>query len=187
MAQVTIELRTLLGITNFEMFDFTYPITDSNWKAELERDIKNHYYFHEIGMETPDRFKQRLQSKMLEIMPYYDKLHQTMMMDFNPLVTHRRTETYEGSNQSSGNVDATDNTKSFEYPQNASPATDIASGMDDNKSTSQSIMSGAQDYERVVEGLDGNQSELIRTYRENILNLNLRIIEELRSLFILIY
>ena len=186
MAQVTVELRKLLQ-TDFKLFDFPYEIDDAAWKEKLERDIVNHYYFYEIGSETPDRFKHQFMSKMLEIMPYYNKLHQTMMMDFNPLVTHKRTETYEGSNQSSGNVDATDNTKSFEYPQNASPATDIASGMDDNTSSSQSIMSGTQDYERVVEGLDGNQSELIKSYRNNLMKLNLRIIEELRSLFILIY
>ena len=117
MAQVTIELRTLLGMTNFEMFDFTYPVTDSNWKAELERDIKNHYYFHEIGMETPDRFKQRLQSKMLEIMPYYDKLHQTIGMQFSEFMkTTSMKETYleEAQGQSTSNTDNTINTSSVE-------------------------------------------------------------------------
>lgn len=187
MAQVTIELRHLLQMSNFNMFDFTYPITDSSWKAELERDIKNHYYFHEIGVETPDRFKQRLMSKMNEIMPYYDKLHQTMLLDFNPLITHRKTETFEGSSESSGNVSSTDNTKTYEYPQTGNPASDIAAGMDNTSGSSQSISSGANDYERTEEGFDGDQSELIRSYRQNILNLNLRIIEELRPLFILIY
>ncbi len=187
MARVTVELRTLLEITSFNMFDFDYPITDSAWKAELERDIKNHYYFHEIGVETPDRFKQRLQSKMLEIMPYYDKLHQTMLMDFNPLITHKRTEIYDGSNASSGNVIGSDNSKTYEYPQTENPKNDIAAGMDDSNTSSQSIMSGTQDFERTVEGLDGNQSELIKSYRDNLMKLNLRIIQELRSLFILIY
>ena len=201
MAQVTIELRTLLGMTNFEMFDFTYPVTDSNWKAELERDIKNHYYFHEIGMETPDRFKQRLQSKMLEIMPYYDKLHQTIGMQFSEFMkTTSMKETYleEAQGQSTSNTDNTINTssdnKQSEYPQTGVVSADIlsAASWDTGSSTDSGTMIGSsasdRNFERIMEGYQGlDKIDLLEKYRKNILNLNLRIIQELKPLFILIY
>ena len=62
MAQVTVELRKLLQ-TNFKLFDFPYEIDDAAWKEKLEIDIVNHYYFYEIGCETPDRFKHHVITK----------------------------------------------------------------------------------------------------------------------------
>src|SRR5690606_41711261 len=52
------------------------------------------------------------------------------------LLTHKRVETYTGENTGSGTGTTSDNNKTFDYPQNANPAQDIASSMDDSTSTS---------------------------------------------------
>ena len=187
MAQVTIELRHLLEMENFNLFDFDYEISDLAWKAKLEEDFINTFYFLEIGTETPDKFKHYLKRKFHDIMPYYNKLYQTTLMDLNPFITHKRVETYEGNNTNTGNVSSTDTSKTFDYPQNANPATDIASSADNTVTSATTGSSAAIDYEKIIEGLDGDQNELLKKYRENILRINPMIMKECKDLFILVY
>lgn len=54
-----------------KIFDFNYPIWDENHKVELETKIIEHYLFREIGLDTYMKWKIKLRSKMMEIMPYY--------------------------------------------------------------------------------------------------------------------
>lgn len=148
MAQVTVELRKLLQ-TDFKLFDFPYEIDDAGWKEKLERDIVNHYYFYEIGCETPDRFKHQFMSKMLEIMPYYNKLHNSEVMITDPLVNRKLSEiiteiessstvndnsktqgiTSESTTQDKGSdstiTDGEDISQRSEYPQSATYTSDI--------------------------------------------------------------
>lgn len=148
MAQVTVELLKLLQ-TDFKLFDFPYEIDDAAWKEKLERDIVNHYYFYEIGSETPDRFKHQFMSKMLEIMPYYNKLHNSEVMITDPLVNRKLSEiiteiessttvndnsktqgiTSESTTQDKGSdstiTDGEDISQRSEYPQSANYTSDI--------------------------------------------------------------
>lgn len=67
------------------IFDFTYPLTDTTHKAELETKIIQHYYTREIGSETYGLWHLRLKTTMQEIMPYYDELYNTAHLILNPL------------------------------------------------------------------------------------------------------
>lgn len=79
MSQYTIMIRTLVEKYHLDIFDFDYPFyTDSpKWKQDFENLFINHYYHHEIGFETVERFQQRLQAKLNMIMPYYSQLYLT--------------------------------------------------------------------------------------------------------------
>lgn len=69
------------------IFNFTYPvIANVTPKEELETKILRHYYFREIGFETYGQWKFYLQTRMNEIMPYYNQLYQSAvdMAEFNP-------------------------------------------------------------------------------------------------------
>lgn len=187
MAQVTMELRHVLEMNEFTLFDFDYEISDLAWKKKLEEDFINTYFFNEIGKETIDRWKHYVKRKFTVIMPYYNKLYLSSLREIDPMITHRRKETYEGHNENSGSSASTDRSKSFEYPQNANPATDIASGMDDSTSTSTTGADSAMDYEKIIEGLDGDQNALLKSYRDNILRINEMILRECKDLFILVY
>jgi len=86
MAEYTIELGSLVK-AGYPLALNTYPIYDENHRQELNDKIIRHYWFDEIGMETPDRFNHYLESRMLEIMPYYNQLYESAAIRYNPLLT----------------------------------------------------------------------------------------------------
>lgn len=67
------------------IFDFDYPIFDNTYKPILERKILKHFYVREIGEETYGLFKLRLDSKLNDIMPYYNKLYNSELIEFDPM------------------------------------------------------------------------------------------------------
>ena len=68
-----------------KIFDFNFPIFDENYRKPLCIKILKHYYTREIGEETVGLWKLRLNSRMNEIMPYYNKLYEAWAKEFNPL------------------------------------------------------------------------------------------------------
>lgn len=68
-----------------KIFNFNYPIFDANYKSVLETKILKHYYGREIGAETFGRWQLWLDARMNEIMPYYNKLYESELLEFNPL------------------------------------------------------------------------------------------------------
>ncbi len=199
VAQVTMELRDIMRMKNFELFDFDYPIADVTWKNELEALFIDHYYFYEIGSETIDRFKHLLKARLNLIMPYYNELYMSKLMDIHPLLTQRIEETFEDNTtlQDNRTINVTggyeDNFTNTDYPQTSNIETDIPSGRskNTNSSNSKSTFGGGQtttkDYSKVIEGFTGNQNELLKSYRDNIININKMVIDELKTLFILVY
>ena len=59
-----------------KIFDFSYPIYDTDHKPELETKILRHYYTREIGAETVGLWKLWLNDTLNLIMPKYNKLYQ---------------------------------------------------------------------------------------------------------------
>ena len=80
-------LDTVLESARPHIFDFSYPIFDESYRQVLEKKILKHYYTREISEETVGLWKLRLNIKMNEIMPYYNKLYNSELIEFNPLYT----------------------------------------------------------------------------------------------------
>lgn len=78
------------------IFDFEFPIFDENYRSVLETKILRHYYTREIGLETYGLWKLKLQTKLNEIMPYYNKLYETELFKYNPLYDVDMTTTNVG-------------------------------------------------------------------------------------------
>lgn len=57
------------------LFDFDYPIYTDAHRKEFQGKFIRHYLMYEIGQETPAMFKLFLQSRLLDIMPYYNLLY----------------------------------------------------------------------------------------------------------------
>lgn len=95
-----------------KIFDFEYPIFDNEYKSVLETKILRHYYFREIGFETYGLWKFHLQNKMNEIMPYYNKMYNSEMIEFNPLFNIDVTRTKKNTNDSNKNTKQNDNSNS---------------------------------------------------------------------------
>lgn len=109
MSNYTMEIREMMKqplIKGVFTFDYSFYSDNPTDKEEFEKLFINYYYFREIGFETPERFKVRLQAKLNLIMPYYQQL---AMTEWDKLRTSEQmmtskdlTETTEHSQQLSG-------------------------------------------------------------------------------------
>lgn len=68
-----------------KIFDSDIPFFDEAYRLPLEKKILRHYYTREIGYETFGAWKLHLNNKMKEIMPYYNKLYNSELIEFNPM------------------------------------------------------------------------------------------------------
>ena len=68
-----------------KIFSFDFPIFDEAYRNVLCSKILRHYYTREICVETYGLWKLRLQTKLTEIMPFYNQLYESELIKFNPL------------------------------------------------------------------------------------------------------
>ena len=107
MSKYTTQLRYLIE-NNYDFGLNEYPIYDEEYRPILNKKILDHYKFREIGFETVAMFKHYLKTKMNEIMPYYNKLYESTLIEFNPLYNNKISEqtrtVAEQTNNSNGSV-----------------------------------------------------------------------------------
>ena len=113
VASYTMEIRQMNEHPLIGVFTFDYDFYSDNPKdkEEFEKLFINWYYFREIGFETPQHFKIRLQAKLNLIMPYYRQLAMTewdkvktvelMMTSKNVTDTITHEQSITGNNESS--------------------------------------------------------------------------------------
>lgn len=92
MSKYTTELRWVIE-NGYDLQLNEYPIFDENYRDELNQKIINHYYFREIGFETVGLFRFYLKQTLNEIMPYYNQLYESALLEIDPLNTINFTET----------------------------------------------------------------------------------------------
>ena len=56
------------------LFDFSYPLSSKVNKQDFENQIINYFLFRRIGTQTYLKFKMYFENRILEIIPYYNKL-----------------------------------------------------------------------------------------------------------------
>lgn len=78
-------IADIISNSRTKVFDFDYPIFDESYRSILETKILKHFYLREICCETVGTWKYFLDTKMNEIMPYYNKLYNSELIEFNPL------------------------------------------------------------------------------------------------------
>lgn len=95
------EIENVINTARNKVFDFSYPIFDESYRPVLESKILYHYYLREICEETVGIWKLRLRTKMNEIMPYYNKLYQSELIQFDPMkdIDLTTDHTKEGSGE----------------------------------------------------------------------------------------
>lgn len=96
-----------------KVFNFDFPIFDENYRQILCRKILKHYYTREIAHETVGRWKLALNAKLNEIMPYYNQLYKSELLEFNPFYDVDLTRSREGtgtSNRTSSNTETNSGT-----------------------------------------------------------------------------
>jgi len=105
MAKYTTMIKTLVE-NKFPLALNDYPIYDECHRPILNEKILHHYYFREIGFETPALFNTYLRRKMHEIMPYYNQLYQSEKLVTEPLVNNDIKTVANAGVESGGSNDA---------------------------------------------------------------------------------
>ncbi len=141
-----------------KVFDFAYPIFDENYRTVLEKKILKHFYTREIGEETYALWKLRLDTKLNEIMPYYNKLYESELLEFNPLYNinltrvhdtqqtsiHSEHETNKNSNSENGNKELTKHNLNSNSKQNENNFNDNFSNVNANHSIDKTSSNGTK-------------------------------------------
>ncbi len=223
-----------------KIFDFDFPIWDKSYRQVLCTKILKHYYTREIGMETVGLWKLKLETKMNEIMPYYNELYESTTFKYNPLYDGDYYKTTKGTDVGenkrvgeSNTVNVSNNTGEYDETGNNAgnnqrvnkfsdtPQGGLVDVMNDNYLTNVTVdnSNGASSYGKAGHNVNningsvtGNDSETgnfnttkdyidhvfgkfpgrsyaknIREYRENLLNIDMQIIDELKDLFMLLW
>lgn len=87
-----------------EIFDFDYPFYSEERRKQFEQHFIEHFYFDEIGQETPARFKHRLKIKLNLIMPYWNKIFLADELEQRILDNYSVTETYTSNIENSSST-----------------------------------------------------------------------------------
>lgn len=99
-------LDSSVGYSNIEqvlaqswekIFNFDFPIFDEAYRKVLCIKILRHFYTREIGFETVGLWKLKLNTKLNEIMPYYNQLYKSELLEFNPLYDVEYTKKVDGT------------------------------------------------------------------------------------------
>jgi hypothetical protein len=113
--------RDKIEIGRTKLFDFDYPIFNADYKKVFETHFIRKFYMREIGFETEGLFKFQLETWLIINMPYFNKLFESELIQYDPLtnskttVTHTKTTDKDqtqtsntnGSNQATSKQDTT--------------------------------------------------------------------------------
>lgn len=105
-------VRNLAKVGRTKIFDFEYPLSNYVNKAEFETNILNHFIKRRIGYETPVDFLIHLETKMNEIMPFYNKMFdalETYKINESEKTIHDLTSNRKVDNKSTGTGTETQN------------------------------------------------------------------------------
>lgn len=99
-----------------KIFNFPYPIFDENYRTPLETKIIRHFYTREICEETVGLWQLRLEARMNEIMPYYNKLYESELLKFNPFYDIDYNFNHKGrANESKKQVNSQDTSQNTDF------------------------------------------------------------------------
>lgn len=189
------EVDNIIEQTWDKVFTFSFPIFDEEYRKALCTKILRHYWTREIGQETVGGWKMRLNIKLNDIMPYYNQLYKSELLEFNPMYDSEYTR--DGNRDSNGNTstngsgDSKSVNKFSDTPQNG--LIDIETGeyltsanIDENNfnNRNNTTANNTEEYLEKVQGRMGRSgSRLLMEYRKTFLNIDMLIIEELEPLF----
>lgn len=161
---VTVELHELVE-SGVKIWDFEYPsFYKGEEKTAFEQKVIDHYYFRQIGQETPARWLHYFRTRIREIMPYYVDLYKTVEMfrsNEDPFEAYNLEETFERLVQ---NTSQHDSEGGFNQ---------TTSGTRTEASHQNNDIKGEQKYSDTPQGVivnldDGYLTNATKTHDENV-------------------
>ena len=92
------------------IFTFSFPFYDDNKLIDFQKKFIKHFFFREIGFETINLFKFRLNESLNLIMPYYNKLYLANEEKLEIFTTDKFQELVNSESNSEANVKGNSNT-----------------------------------------------------------------------------
>ena len=196
-----------------KIFDFEFPLYDDSYRNVLCGKILRHYYTREIGAETVGLWKLWVGTRLNEIMPYYNQLYKSAMIEFNPMydvdlttkhersndgVTNSKNNYVHDENGTDGNVTrdafsetpqgSLDNVENMTYLTNARKISNEGTNTRNynGNNNGETAITSFEDYTQTIVGKNGgaSYSKRLKEFRETFLNIDMMIIDELSDLFI---
>jgi hypothetical protein len=184
-----------------------YPIFDELYRPILNGKIIEEYFHREIGVETIEMFVWRLRAKMNQVMPFFNQLYESTMIEYSALDTMRIQSVgknhIEGVENTEAETDSTTTNKSgsraigSDFPQTmlagnadyARTGTDTTSDVSigvDGESKSESTSNTDANSDNLVTGYQGAASDLINKFRNSIINTDTDVLASLEDNFMLV-
>lgn len=189
-ATFTVTLGALIE-NAFDLGMEEYPIFDESYRATLNGKIYSHYWFREIGQETPAMFRYMLNRKMNEIMPYYNELFKSALMDIDPLSNYqmetvntgtaeqtsvrenKHDETSSSASTSSSDSTSEGRTLVSQTPQmQLSGHDDYATGLTDTTSTAGTKADASDSSSRALTENDSTNTRNVQDYVTRVTGLS---------------
>ena len=217
MSKYTIELREIENcICYLFPKNFPFYTDSEELRLNFIQKFYDEYMFREIGFETVERFKRSLLGKLNKIMPYYTQLYHTELesKNINFLLNKDLVETFErevsGSSEvnsnSTSNATGTSNSNSNDimydtpntriddmtkYPTQGSQGENTATSSSNGTSTSNQTGENTQTEKTslISKGNIGvtSSAQLLKEWREVIINIDEMILNDLEDLFMLLF
>ena len=217
MSKYTIELREIENcICYLFPKGFPFYTDSEELRLNFIQKFYDEYMFREIGFETVERFKRSLLGKLNKIMPYYTQLYHTELesKDINFMFNKDLIETFEREVSGTSEVNSnsttnatgtsTANSNDIMYDTPNSRIDDItkyptqgSQGENNATSSSNATSSNNQTGENtqtektslISKGNIGIKSsaQLLKEWREVIINIDEMILNELEDLFMLLF
>lgn len=92
-----------------KLFDFDYPIFDPKYKAVFETNFIRNFYMREIGFETEGLFKFQLESWLKIHMPFFNKMFESELLVFDPLMNSSMSSNSTKNKDTDGTINKTAN------------------------------------------------------------------------------
>jgi hypothetical protein len=185
----------------------TYPIFDEAYRPILNGKIIDEYYTREIGTETIDNWLLMMRRKMDQIMPFYNQMYESTMLEFNPLLTmdihtvgkvsSAGEEGVKASNTTTTETDSkgravqsqTPQTQLAGYEDYATGASDSVSESDvksEGETDSNSTSKNEANTDNHVTGFQAIPSDLINKYRSTLISVDVMILQEIQDCFMML-
>ena len=195
-----------------KIFTSKAPFFDEAYRSVLCSKILKHYYMREICCETVGIWTLWMNTRLEEIMPYYNQLYESAKIEFNPMHDvdltreHKRTENEEANSNrtsiSDGTSTTTNNSKelysdtpqgsitnleNISYLTNATITENTGNNTTTLNNTDEATnnVNTTENYIETITGKQGTESfsSLLNKFRETFLNIDMMVIEEFSDLF----
>lgn len=202
MSKYTITIKNLMD-NNFDFGLNDYPIWNESYRNTLNQKILYHYYESEIGFETANLFKFYLNNKMREIMPYYNKMYDSVenaitnvmanvdLRETSDRLNNNEVNTTSQSNSDSKSLfqDTPQGKINFAKLENQQWATNYTNNTNELNDNSSSHGENSENYQRHIIGNNGKKYnvELLKDIQNNLFDIDMMIINQLNDLFMGIY